>query len=266
MAPECLRIGDLLVEQLTVLNRQPERLPALIPIRHLAPKQPGHIAIFSSDVESRKNALAAIQYLAFQAMVSFPVRSLKGILIDPVSMGNNFPFKKDVNSAIFGDSIFTRSDDVKEQLRGLTEHIEQVIQNYLGTNYESIEEYNEAAQSVAEAYRYLFVADFPSGFDRNSWEDLKSILLNGSKAGVYVVLHIDETLEKPKDFDYSIFESYCTILRPSFGMSVGATPKKGQTYAGYVTNVIETGAYVEFLPGIEGFVQTSNLLIRALNS
>lgn len=259
LAPGIVRIGEFLLEQV----QPPARVPALIPIRdfsnHLPDFKPGHIAIFSSDAESRQAAVAGLESIALRVVSTFPVRKLKGIFIDPVSMGNNFPFKN-LHQFISGPKTYTRSDDIREQLRGLTEHIEQVLQNYLGKNYQSIEDYNIAAQSVAEPYRYLFIADFPSGFDNNSWEDLKSILLNGSRAGVYVILHIDQSLEKPKTFDYRTFEDFCTVISPIFGLNVGAKPQQGNVYLGYVTSVTHGGAYVEFLPNTQGFVPTNKLV------
>ncbi|AMW29886.1 FtsK/SpoIIIE domain-containing protein [Arthrospira platensis] len=263
LAPGVLRIGEFLLDQV----QPPARVPALIPIRdfsnHLPNFKPGHIAIFSSDAESRQAALAGLESIALRVVSTFPVRKLKGIFIDPVSMGNTFPFKN-LHQFISGQKTYTRSDDIREQLRGLTEHIEQVLQNYLGKNYQSIEDYNIAAQSVAEPYRYLFIADFPTGFDNNSWEDLKSIRLNGSRAGVYVILHIDETLEKPKNFDYRTFEDFCTVISPTHGLSVGAKPKQGNVYSGYVTSLTSGGAYVEFLPNTQGFVPTPKLVDRRI--
>jgi len=265
LAPGIVRVGELLVEQV----QPPAVVPALIPIRALSndssAHQPGHIAIFSSDAESRQAAVAAIESIALRVISTFPVRKLKGIFIDPVSMGDNFPFKK-LNDFISGQKTYTRSDDVREQVRSLTEHVEQVIQNYLGRSYETIENYNQAMSSIEEAYRYLFIADFPTSFDNNSWEDLKSLLVNGARAGVYVVLHIDESLERPKAIDYSLLESYCTVLRPTFGLNVGAKPQIGNVYIGCVTSIMDTGAYVEFLPGIEGFVPSSKLAPHRVTS
>lgn len=219
-APGILRIGkfeqvaDFSKEQIPALAE----IPAFIPVRAIPNNSnlqlPGHIAIYSNDAESRQLAVEAIQSIALRIISTFPVKKLQGIFIDPVSMGNNFPFKE-LNNFISGLKTYTRSDDIREQLRRLTVHIEQVIQNYLGRNYQSIEQFNQAKSFVGEAYRYLFVADFPTNFDSHSWEDIKSILVNGSKAGVYVVIHIDETLEKPRNFDYNVFKNYCTVLRPS---------------------------------------------------
>jgi S-DNA-T family DNA segregation ATPase FtsK/SpoIIIE len=215
-ASSLLRIGEITqVQNIPLVDKT---IPALVPIRALSkePKDrmPGHLAIFSNSPESRQIAIGAIQSIALKIISAFPLRQVKAIFLDPVSMGNSFPFNK-LPSFISGLKTYTRSDDIREQLQSLTVHIEQVIQNYLGITYQNLEEYNAVKSSISEPYRYLFIADFPSNFDRNSWEDLKSLLVNGAKAGVYVILHIDETLEKPqRDIDYGLFQSYCTVLRP----------------------------------------------------
>jgi DNA segregation ATPase FtsK/SpoIIIE, S-DNA-T family len=219
LAPEMLRIGNLLrMGTLSLEQFRPEtEIPAFVPIRCLSPslssKMPGHIVIFSNDAKSRQAAVSAIESIALRLISTFPVRKLQGIFIDPVSMGNSFPFKS-LPKHIVGQQTYTRTDDVREQLRKLTVHTEQIIQNYLSRYYQSIEEYNAVKSAVEEAYRYLFVADFPTNFDSTSWEDLKSLLLNGSKAGVYGIVHIDETLEKPRNFNYNIFNDSCTVIRP----------------------------------------------------
>jgi DNA segregation ATPase FtsK/SpoIIIE, S-DNA-T family len=211
LAPDIVRIGEF---ELNYDNKF-AKFPALLPIRDFSKElngyKSGHIAFYSEDTNSRQTALLGLQSIAFRIISSFPVKKLKGIFIDPVGMGDTFPFKN-LHNFITDQKTYTRTDDIREQLRGLTEHIEQVIQNYLSSNYASIEDYNFDAGAIAEPYRYLFIADFPTGFDQRSLEDLKSILLNGPKAGVYVILHIDNNLEKPRNFDYKIFMDFCSII------------------------------------------------------
>jgi predicted RNA-binding protein with RPS1 domain len=263
LAPDVVRIGNLLIER--SLNQQ---IPAMVPIRGLAEratgKMSGHLVMFSNDNSSRQAAVNGLQSIALRTICTFPARKLQGVFIDPVSMGNTFPFKS-LPNFITGQQVFTRSDDVREQLHKLTVHLEQVIQNYLSNRYENLEAYNAEESTIAEAYRYLFVADFPSNFDATACEYLKSLLVNGPRAGVYVVLHVDDTLEKPRDFRYDLFDDHCTVLRPSLGMTTGGSfqtggsLQKGYVYLGRVTRVTHQGAYVEFLPGKEGFVDTSRL-------
>ncbi|WP_017293178.1 FtsK/SpoIIIE domain-containing protein [Geminocystis herdmanii] len=212
LAPDIVRIGEFELDY----DDKFAKFPAFLPIRDFSQEltnyTSGHIAFYSEDTNSRQTALSALQSIAFRIISSFPVRKLKGIFIDPIAMGNTFPFSN-LHNFITDQKTYTRADDIREQLRGLTEHIEQVIQNYLSSNYATIEDYNFDAGAISEPYRYLFIADFPTGFDQRSLEDLKSILLNGPKAGVYVILHIDNTLEKPRNFDYQVFDDFCSIIR-----------------------------------------------------
>ena len=174
----------------------------------------GHIAIFTNSSETRKAATAALESIALRAIATFPMRKLQGIFIDPVSMGDTFPFKS-LPEEIRGKRTYTTSNDIQEQLHKLIGHTEQVIYNYLSRDYDNIEAYNAAAESIQEAYRYLFIADFPSKFDNRSFEYLNSLLVNGSRAGVYTIIHIDDTLEKPRNFSYELFKAHCQILRPA---------------------------------------------------
>ena len=199
-------------------------LPFLLQCRisDVFPSKSGHIVIFSNSPETRQAATAALESIALRAIATFPVRKLQGIFIDPVSMGNTFPFRS-LPEEIRGKRTYTTSDDIQEQLHKLIGHTEQVIQNYLSRDYDNIEAYNAAAEAIQEAYRYLFIADFPSKFDNKSFEFLNSLLVNGSRAGVYTIIHIDETLEKPRNFNYELFKAHCQVLRPA-GKSYNGEP------------------------------------------
>lgn len=193
-----------------------DNLPLLIQcLTSKEAKNSGHIAIFTNSPETRQAATAALESIALRAIATFPVRKLQGIFIDPVSMGDTFPFKTSLPEEIRGKRIYTTSDDIQEELHKLIIHIEQVIQNYLSRDFATIEEYNAAAEVIQEAYRYLFIADFPKKFDTRSFEYLNSLLETGAKAGVYTIIHIDETLEKPRNFNYDLFKAHCQILRPA---------------------------------------------------
>lgn len=259
--PDIIRIGKFYsLGTLTSNNLRLDDFPAIVPIRASSADsnihQPGHIAIFSNDAASREAALAAIQSIAIRAIATFPVLKLKGIFLDPVGMGNNFPFKN-LPEKIRGLKTYTRGDDIQEQLRSLNLHIEQVIQNYLGKNYKTIDEFNEAAY-VKQAYHYLFAADFPTFFDNKSWEDLKSLLVNGARAGVYAVIHIDTTLEKPRSFDYKVFHDYCTVLQPSKNQSNGV-PLFTATLPNGLANNIE----LDIPPSNEHFNQIAQIITEA---
>jgi DNA segregation ATPase FtsK/SpoIIIE, S-DNA-T family len=259
--PDIIRIGKFHhVGGLTRNNMKLDDFPAIIPIRASSAgsniDRPGHIAIFSNDAASREAALAAIQSIAVRAIATFPVLKLKGIFLDPVGMGNNFPFKN-LPEKIRGLKTYTRGDDIQEQLRSLNLHIEQVIQNYLGKNYKTIDDFNQKAY-VKQAYHYLFATDFPTFFDNKSWEDLKSLLVNGAKAGVYAVIHIDETLEKPRNFDYRVFHDYCTVLQPSKNYS-----KNIPLFTTALPNSLDNDIELDVPPSNEQFNRIAEIITEA---
>jgi|JFJP01.1.fsa_nt_gi DNA segregation ATPase FtsK/SpoIIIE and related proteins len=192
---------------------------AFVPIRSHSTLQketyPGHIAIFSNDNITRKNAVNALESMALRTICTFPVRKLKCTFIDPIDMGSNFPFNGKLPSLMIGQQVYTSSSDIREQLQSLNNHVQAIIQNRLGKDYKNIEEFNQHNKIVEEAYRYLFIADFPNAFDNNSREIIESLLRNGARVGVYVVIHIDETIEKLRDFNYKNFNNYCTVIQPT---------------------------------------------------
>ena len=72
------------------------------------------------------------------------------------------------------------------RLADLAVHMETVTQKYLRNEYATIEEYNAVAEEVAEPYRVLVVADFPSKFDEKSAVHLAAIAAGGVPCGVII--------------------------------------------------------------------------------
>ncbi len=143
-------------------------------------------------------------------------------------MGNSFPFKG-LPHFVLGPKVYTRSDEIQDQLRNLANHIEQVVQKYLGSDFSSLEEFNQAKPFAAEAFHYLFISDFPTGFNNRAFEDLIAILENGHRASISVVLHVSQDAEWPRNINRGKIEQYCTVLtptnkvigkRPSFSYSI----------------------------------------------
>ena len=111
----------------------------IIPIRRLNDNLPGHICIFSNDRSSRQSAVAAIQSIALRVISTFPILKAKCVFIDSVNSGDNFPFSN-LPESIRDKQVYTREEDIKDQLRKLTVHVQNIIQNYLGSNFGNIEE------------------------------------------------------------------------------------------------------------------------------
>jgi hypothetical protein len=134
--PDCISIGNYFVNRINPETNQkvnPMEVPAMIPIRAFKPENnsrlPGHVVIFS-NTQTRNIAIELLESIATRLISTFPVRSLKGSFIDPIALGNTFPFKGLPKSILSGQQIFTRNQDIREEFKTLVTHVEQVIQNY----------------------------------------------------------------------------------------------------------------------------------------
>ena len=68
----------------------------------------------------------------------------------------------DFDAALVTNQVWTDPRQIEERLADLAAHMETVTQKYLRNEYATIDEYNAVAGEVAEPYRVLVVADFPS--------------------------------------------------------------------------------------------------------
>jgi hypothetical protein len=90
--------------------------------------------------------------------------------------------------------------------------MENVIQKYLRNQFSSIEDYNAAAGEVAEPYRVLVVANFPTGFTPQAARRLVSIVQSGSSCGVYALIGLDTRQPLPQGFQLEDLEQLCLNL------------------------------------------------------
>ena len=183
-------------------------VPALLPLTGQ-----GHLFIVSRG-PAKEKALDMLQSIATRAAVTFPPLSARFVFIDPLGMGSNFPFKR-LPESIRGDTVYSEADEVRMQMRDMTEHLRRVQIKYLAREYETIEKYNEDAEEVVEPYRFLCIADFPSKFDTESATRLLSIAEKGVPTGVYLLMHVNADAAMPRDFSLE------TLLRTGTVINAG---------------------------------------------
>ena len=91
--------------------------------------------------------------------------------------------------------------------------MENVIQKYLRNQYQSIEDYNIAAGEVAEPYRVLVIANFPTNFTPESARRLVSIMSSGPACGVCTLVSVDANAPMPRDFRLADLEQVAFNLQ-----------------------------------------------------
>lgn len=163
------------------------KVPALAPLigqRHI-------IITSRGGSKAKERALKLLRSVVTRVALTLPVMSVRFVLFDPLGLGDNFPFKR-LPESIRGDTVYSEADEIRSQMRELTEHIRRVTLKYLASEYRDIESYNQEAEEVVEPYRFLCVADFPSKFDTDAATRLLSLAEKGVRTGVYLVMHINE--------------------------------------------------------------------------
>ncbi len=184
-------------------------LPALLPF----PIQ-GSMLIKAADA-GKDHAIVLLQALMLRYLTSVPPGKVRFTIIDPVGLGENFAafmHLGDYHELLVTNRIWTEAPHIEHRLTDLTEHMENVIQKYLRNEFETIEEYNTMAGEVAEPFRVVVVANFPTNFNDNAIRRLVSIVSSGARCGVYALILLDTKLQLPSGFQLKDIESQCVNM------------------------------------------------------
>ena len=142
-------------------------------------------------------------------LTSVPPGKVRYTIVDPVGLGENFAafmHLGDYHELLVTNRIWTEAQHIEQRLTDLTEHMENVIQKYLRNEFETIEEYNTMAGEVAEPFRVLVVANFPTNFNEAALRRLISIVNSGARCGVYALVMYDTKLGLPSGFQLKELE------------------------------------------------------------
>jgi S-DNA-T family DNA segregation ATPase FtsK/SpoIIIE len=205
----CARLGMLKSRRIEVLKPYFEdslldfSIPALFPI---AKENEGRSLLLKCAGEAKERAARSVQSMIMRFLTTMPPGKVKFTLIDPVGLGQNasaFMQLGDYDESLVSGKAWTEPQHIEEQLLELTEHMETVIQKYLRNDFDSIEQYNQSAGEVAEAYRVLVVWDFPVNFNDTAARRLVSIAENGPRCGVFTVVLMDTSAEKRLPYGFT---------------------------------------------------------------
>lgn len=184
-------------------------LPALLDF----PKQ-GSTLLHAGEA-GRGAAVQTLQSLMLRFLTALPPGKVRFTIIDPVGLGENFAsfmHLADHDEQLVTSRIWTEPSQIERRLTDLTAHMENVIQKYLRNQYKSIEEYNAEAGEVAEPYRVLIVANFPTNFSADTARRLVSIASSGAACGVFALVSVDAKQPMPQGFNLTDLEQACTNL------------------------------------------------------
>jgi hypothetical protein len=171
--------------------------------------------LFKVGEEGRLPAEQALQAVMFRVLGALPPGKARFTVIDPVGLGQSFAVfmhLADYDDALVSSRIWTEHHAIEQCLTDLTAHMEKVIQKYLRNQFQSIVEYNVHAGEVAEAFRFLVVANFPANFSPEAARRLVSIVNSGARCGVQTLISVDTRIQLPPAFQLKDLEAAGAVL------------------------------------------------------
>ena len=228
IAPPAITLGQLRFDRTAVDGGVPTD-PRLITDQPANFELPAMIALptrsslqIDVDPDSRDAGMDLLRATMLRILTTIPPGKARFTIMDPIGLGQNFAgfmHLEDEMPGLVGERIWTEPRQIEQKLTDITEHMETVIQKYLRNEFASIDAYNVAAGEIAEPYRFLVIADFPSNFTEEAARRLASILQSGPRCGVFTLLLRDRRGEMPEKFDVADLDrSMVTVRSTSDGM------------------------------------------------
>jgi len=195
-APEAIRIGRIDLEPSAFAGGTPkhEKLPLAGSTAPLALGFPDRGSILIETDGDSSAATAALNAISIRILASLPPGRASFVFIDPIGLGKDFAglmHLADYEETLISHRIWTQQAQIEERLAEINEHIEKVIQMYLRNEFATIADYNSQAGVIAEKYRFVVIAGFPSAFSDTAMKRLRSIASSGARCGVHLLIQRD---------------------------------------------------------------------------
>ena len=195
-APAAIRIGRIHLE--------PSGFPGVIPQHPVFPLTessapmalgfPDRGSILIETDGDSSAATIALNAISIRILASLPPGRASFVFIDPIGLGRDFAglmHLADYEESLITHRIWTQQTQIEERLSEINEHIEKVIQMYLRNEFATIADYNAQAGVIAEKYRFVIIAGFPSAFSDTAMKRLRSIASSGARCGVHLLIQRD---------------------------------------------------------------------------
>lgn len=151
-----------------------------------------------SDNSNQTTVQSFTHSIMFGLLSAMPIEKLTYGIVDPENRGNSISPYFDVMKVLpelFGEKIYINRDDVAIKIAKLNEYIEGVLQEKLGNQYDTIFDYAIDHDEYSVQVELLVLYDFPKGFDERTLAELRSIIRNGNRCGIYTIITYQPKIE-----------------------------------------------------------------------
>lgn len=179
-APQAIRIGSA---EFKTGENDVASFPLMVPLRESC-----GLAIVGGDGYAEA-ICRSMQLIALRLVAGLRAEVAQCHFVDVNRFGGSFPYISALHETIIPkDRFITDERELDRFLSELSETAGTIIRTRLTYKFQDLTDYNRNS-GVLEPYHFLFVADFPAGFNRERVEKLARIVQIGGKAGIHVFLH-----------------------------------------------------------------------------
>lgn len=147
--------------------------------------------LISNDNSNSSAVQSFTHSMMYGVLSKVPVSKVTYSIVDPENRGNSispfFDAKKKLPE-LFGEKVFITKDDVALKIGKLNEVIEHTLQDVLGNQYDNIFDYARDYSEYSIHIELLVLYDFPKGFDERTLAELRNVLRNGHRCGIYTLI------------------------------------------------------------------------------
>lgn len=160
----------------------------------------GRALAIQAATDERSAALDLMGSVVLRVLLTLPPGHLQMTFIDPTGLGQSFAeflHLADFDERLVDSAVKTSADAIERCLSEHVSHLQTIISKYLRAQFGTVADYNRHAGEMAEPYRLIVIADFPTQFSERAREHLLSLVENGPRCGVYVLLMCSTSAEPP---------------------------------------------------------------------
>ena len=161
-----------------------EEFNSSIPL--LIPTEFSHLG-FVYNQYNKDTIFGLLELAGLKMIASLPDGLAKVTIIDNSGSGQNFPRLITLNKKIVMD-ILSNEESIDRAMQKFKESMNIVTQSIAKNGFKSIEEFNNNKDEIPQPYNFIFIANFPSAFNKRSAEALISLLESGPAAGFHIFM------------------------------------------------------------------------------
>ncbi len=177
-----------------------------LPVVFSAADAPAWMIVRMNSGENTTAVLEFTHALMFGMLSSVPVSRLVYSIVDPENRGTSvspfFDAKKKLPD-LFGEKIYMSKEDISLKITRTNEKIESILQERLGNQYDTVYDYAKDNPDYDWEVEILIIYDFPRGFDERTLAELRNVLRNGSRCGIYVIISYMKSGQEVRSDEFS---------------------------------------------------------------